>query len=476
MHIRFFPDGRTAAGGGHVSRCLAVAQCARVLGATVDFVMLNPAPSAIRAIGAAGFEASRNAAGVADWGVVDSYIVDCAAEDALRDAGMRLMVFEDVPGRNHSCDILVDVNADPETSSVYDDLIPKTSGLILGPRFAPLRASFAEARDAARAQREHSPYQVWIFFGRVDAQGYTRKVLEAFADPRLAGCCIAHAVIGESLANAQDVRRIAAGLPNVQIHDEVADMAGFLSDMDLAVCAAGVGLWEVCCLGIASLSIAVVENQARALATATRLGATRGEPALSWASSLEIADKIVAMLDSRSDRTSISAHARQAVDGRGASRLAALLNGLSVRDADENDADLLWRWANDPVVRRNAINQGQIPWPDHVAWFTSKLDNPDSHIFVGLMGDVPVGQVRFDRNRSAGVAEIDISIAPDQRGKGLGASLLLHAEAAWRRRCYNGKLIARVKRTNSASLAMFASAGYSSTDTSASDELAVVSA
>jgi RimJ/RimL family protein N-acetyltransferase len=48
---------------------------------------------------------------------------------------------------------------------------------------------------------------------------------------------------------------------------------------------------------------------------------------------------------------------------------------------------------------------------------------PTRPLFIGLLQDEPVGQVRLD-GTGDGSAEVGISVAPDRRGQGLGADLL----------------------------------------------------
>ena len=46
---------------------------------------------------------------------------------------------------------------------------------------------------------------------------------------------------------------------------------------------------------------------------------------------------------------------------------------ISFRRATIEDAELLFSWANDFDVRRNAFSQQEILWDEHVEWFQKKL-------------------------------------------------------------------------------------------------------
>jgi len=129
------------------------------------------------------------------------------------------------------------------------------------------------------------------------------------------------------------------------------------------------------------------------------------------------------------------------------------------RRAERGDAELLWRWANDLETRRNAFSQMPIPWPDHLAWLDGRLASAATRIWIFSDGDTPVGQVRFDMAGEA--AEIDISVAPERRGRGYGKAML--TEAIDRLRAEHGARFtprASVLEANAASLRTFRACGF----------------
>ena len=111
---------------------------------------------------------------------------------------------------------------------------------------------------------------------------------------------------------------------------------------------------------------------------------------------------------------------------------------LACREARMEDAELLWRWASDAETRRNAFSKSAIAFEEHVAWLERRLHSDATRIWIFSDGDVPVGQVRFDIEGDR--AEIDIAVAPERRGRGLGRAMLgeavrrLHAERGARAR------------------------------------------
>ena len=127
------------------------------------------------------------------------------------------------------------------------------------------------------------------------------------------------------------------------------------------------------------------------------------------------------------------------------------------------DAELLWRWANDPETRRNAFNNAPIVYADHVAWLTDRLASPETRIWVFTDGDEPVGQVRFDL--AGEVAEIDISVAPERRGRGYGTAMLNEAVRRLRTEADRVRPRATVLEHNLSSLRLFKACGFTEAGT-----------
>lgn len=93
-----------------------------------------------------------------------------------------------------------------------------------------------------------------------------------------------------------------------------------------------------------------------------------------------------------------------------------------LKSAKEEDAQLLFEWANDSLVRNNSFNSEPIKWGNHIKWFLNKLNSSDSNIFILCHNFTPIGQVRLDFVN--GYWEIDYSIVKKYRGKGFGEKII----------------------------------------------------
>jgi len=130
-----------------------------------------------------------------------------------------------------------------------------------------------------------------------------------------------------------------------------------------------------------------------------------------------------------------------------------------LRRVRPEDVDLLFVWANDPEVRKNAFHSESIPYEDHKKWFAGLLTDDSRVQYIMMDGEEAVGQIRFALSEQSAV--IDYSIAPDKRGRGYGKQLLrLAKEEVCREYPTIHTLVGQVKPANIASAKCFVECGY----------------
>src|SRR5262249_39639783 len=148
-------DGAARIGSGHVMRCLALGQAWQDAGGAVTFLMASSTPAlqtrvAVERMTARPIEAEPGSpadlrqtleasrALQPSWLVLDGYHFDAQYQRALKEAGLRLLVFDDYRHAGHYCADLV-LNPNPGASPhQYERREPHTQ-LLLGPRYAQLR-------------------------------------------------------------------------------------------------------------------------------------------------------------------------------------------------------------------------------------------------------------------------------------------------------------------------------------------------
>lgn len=132
---------------------------------------------------------------------------------------------------------------------------------------------------------------------------------------------------------------------------------------------------------------------------------------------------------------------------------------LVLRRARAEDSARLLAWRNDPDTRRWFLDPARVPPAAHHAWFTRRLHDDRSRIYIAEAAGTPVGQLRLDR-RGRLAAEVSFSVDRGHRGHGYGTLLLKRAPAAARRDLGVGRLVAHVKPDNVASAIAFLKAGF----------------
>lgn len=149
------------------------------------------------------------------------------------------------------------------------------------------------------------------------------------------------------------------------------------------------------------------------------------------------------------------------------------------------DAGFLFRLRNDPVTRENSFHKEEIPWEEHLAWFSRMMEDPDRAQLI-LMYKMepgenvnsedalqaaeaqPAGQLRLDRSKDESghvSAEISYAVSPELRGCGLGFWIIRLAEEKVKEIFPDVQtLTAEVLRGNTASERIFTACGFSVAD------------
>lgn len=132
---------------------------------------------------------------------------------------------------------------------------------------------------------------------------------------------------------------------------------------------------------------------------------------------------------------------------------------MRVRRAEAADRGLLLAWRNDPRVYRWFFTDRPVGEDEHAAWIERMLADPRSILLIGLAPD-PVGAVRFDLSEDGRTAEVNIHVAGERQGMGLGPRLLAEAERWLVSSTAVRSLVARVRGGNRASQRMFEQGGF----------------
>lgn len=285
-------DATPRIGTGHAMRCLALAQAAQDMGFTIQFVGRIHVPWVRERLRAEPFsllelpdavpyeENSENLlhqlaqSGTAPsdtWVVLDGYHFTLACQQAVRDAGYRLLVIDDYAHLpRYSCDILLNQNLGAETLSYTGDIGQK----LLGPNYVLLRREFRSARERLlHITRNIPPQNILVTLGGGDFIDYLEGIAQHMNTPALEECTV------RVIQGAMETDRIKQAFANcpaqLEVLPRVADMPALLLSTDLCITAGGSTCWELCCLGSPFLIVETAKNQCRVVKGLLQYGLTR---------------------------------------------------------------------------------------------------------------------------------------------------------------------------------------------------------
>ena len=396
----------------------------------------------------------------ADWLVVDHYGLDFRWERMLGEIFHNILVVDDLADRPHDCDILLDQNLPIDPVGRYEKLLPKSTQVLLGPRYALLNPAYALTRTRVRKQAGKVK-NVLISLGGTDPGNLTAAVIDsilAVSDHHGYGCIHLNVVIGPGFSGWAKKRQKYFYYKSITFHENVKILAFLMADADLMVGTAGTTTWERMTLNLPSITLVVAKNQRE-----------NGQALRHWnyAKVMECLDgfdveKFRDLFWSLLSGEEKLAESPPEVDGLGCSRILDLMLsvGIRLRKVTSLDADVLYRWSNEPGVRKASLNPDPIPYKTHLDWLEKKLASPETCVF--LIGEdlsgCPVGTARFDETGDGW--NVNYSVDGNFRGRGWGGKLLRKALDYLKAERNVGLLRAQVKADNLGSRKIIKSLGF----------------
>jgi UDP-2,4-diacetamido-2,4,6-trideoxy-beta-L-altropyranose hydrolase len=336
--VLFLADSGEDIGGGHLLRCLTLAQALAEQGAVCAFAAK---PSAIRVLDVFGAGVERlpvadldpptlaeETARAADaWGaqavVVDHYGLDERQQRVLQGQDRRVAVIDDLADRAHDCSLLID----PSLGRAAEDYAGLAPGarVLAGPGYALLRPEYVRARPDALARRrpEDPPRRLLISLGLTDFRGVTGRALNLI-DPLL-GELEVDVALGSSGASLIWLRRLAERNANVRLHVDTRQMAELIAAADIGLGAGGASSWERAVLGLPSVSLILTSNQDAMAREMERQGAALAVDARAASFARELPAAFERLLGDGALRSQLSRASAALCDGLGAGRAATAI-------------------------------------------------------------------------------------------------------------------------------------------------------
>lgn len=271
--------------------------------------------------------------------LTDSYFVTGQYLSALTPLAKTVYI-DDLQAFDYPVDMIINYDViSPSDMPAYQRAYLKADRLLLGASYAPLRSQFMHKQITVKEQ----PADILITTGGSDPFHFCLSFLTCLsrylngekkhlpnAQTNTPGHAVVfHIVIGKLNADREKLRQAARSLSCLELHENVSDMASLMGKCDIAVSAAGTTLYELCALGVPSISFTMADNQLTAAKAFESVGAVpcAGDLRTNQETVFEAVFHFIGKC-SYEERKAAHAAMRSLVDGKGSLRIASAIKEL----------------------------------------------------------------------------------------------------------------------------------------------------
>lgn len=467
MKISIVTEGFRNTGLGHITRCLSLYEAFKEV-RLLPKIYLNGDENSRPLLNCCNHELINwlenpsellNKSKSSDVIIVDSYLANSAFYESIS-LNCDVPVFLDDNIRiNYPRGYVVNGTI---LSEYFNYPVNENIKYLLGSRFIPLRKEF---RNLPSKQISTHLNSILITMGGQDIRNLTIPILQSIQNsfPELS----IKVVVGKEFNNQELLYSIINSKTELIVSPDARQMFELMRTCDIAVTTAGQTVYEMAASGIPAIAIVAADNQKNNMAGWKKTGFLQHEI---YYNDPDFIPKIIdniRVLDQYDIRKNISEIGRTKVDGMGAERVVRnILNDKTsnkrfyLRQADRNDAELIYNLSNDPEVRNNSINRETFGWENHIDWFNRKLADKNYIILLAFTLDERfIGQIRFEIIKDSAI--ISISISKEFRGRGFSKEMLVEGGVyIFGGDCGIKRIEAFIRPENASSIKAFKSAGY----------------
>lgn len=469
MKVTIITEGGKRIGFGHIRRCNAIFDAFKAMGASPRIVVYGDHSAKHLLSGREHliFDWLRHPQKLlrllkgSDIALIDSYLADKALYENIRENVRLAAYWDDNKRLDYPPGVIVN-------GSIYGRQLryPAKNKVLAGPDYIALNREFSHP---GKKRITRAAGNILLTLGGSDesclALGITKLLISRYPG------IIKNVVIGKGSRCAPELKKIKDASLRVHYSPIPGKFLKLMQEADIAVSGGGQTLHELARLGVPAIAVILAENQERNTLGWVRSGYMESA---GRCRDNDLPERIAGKIDRLMPyqvRLAKSRLGSSLVDGKGAERIAAALlkesasrrsiSITSLRKACVKDCRDLWRWRNDPLVRRSSFDNSPIPYQSHKKWFVDKLSAKDSAIYIAESGKSgKLGQARFDLD-SPRSARISVSLNPRFLGKGIGTQLISFSTQLYlEKSAFAKKVSAEIVDGNPASVKAFSRAGY----------------
>lgn len=103
--------------------------------------------------------------------------------------------------------------------------------------------------------------------------------------------------------------------------------------------------------------------------------------------------------------------------------MSSQATGVYLRPVRTDDREMIFRWRNDPFILAHGSSNREVDWIEHAKWFEETLAERGRKMYVVVSQNVPIGQVRFDRQNEQDCI-VSAYLLRDFTGRGWGVQAI----------------------------------------------------
>lgn len=375
--------------------------------------------------------------------VLDGYHFGTSYQRNVKKAGSALVCIDDIHHQHYISDVIINTAGGVDEKMYSKESYTK---LYSGPGVALLKTPF---RLASKNKTERSNQSIFICMGGADPDNHTISALRH---------CLTlpyetyYVIVGEAYLHKEQLMEVGDASKkriNISVNLKPEALAETMKACASAVCSASGIAYEYLSVGGALYVRQTAANQSLLYNYLITSGL-----AFRWEDIPVSHEKVSTSWIKQ----------KEIFDGLADKRVLKIFNNLDfelntkIRLATQSDLMTVFHWANDPELRKQSYHQEPIALKDHTEWFTKKINDPTSVLYIFEYKNMPLGQVRFDLRD-----ETIISYSMDKmfRGRGWGLQLLKSAMKTFEKTYrLKTKIIGYVKHDNVSSNTIFKNLGF----------------
>ncbi|MBQ5933210.1 MAG: UDP-2,4-diacetamido-2,4,6-trideoxy-beta-L-altropyranose hydrolase [Lachnospiraceae bacterium] len=278
--VFFRVDSNPIIAGGHVMRCIALANECKEIGEQVCFLIADDNPISVLEEAGLSYIILNS-----DWRdlmtdvhlvksiiekekkaflIIDTYSISRAYVEALRNV-CKIAYLGSKQEYLGEIDYIINYSSEIDYDYYTSNYGNKTK-LLLGVSYAPLRKEFQSIVHDYKDRIS----RILLTTGNTERNHIISSILDAIIP--ILGSSTVDVVVGKMFENKEELYRKYILVSNVILHDDVKSMSALMKTCDLAISANGTTIYELSALGVPVISFSMVEEQVKSAEAMQRLG------------------------------------------------------------------------------------------------------------------------------------------------------------------------------------------------------------